>query len=203
MTNAESDILWTLTRKVRVLSQWQIKSTWGGCVLGRLLKEDIISVVETICPTELQLTAPSVTWSPSDPLPDFGALSYAFKKRWRSRSSPLKLLYASRKAHRLVGGFIVDRKPRLSECAHDLHVAAIYLQIRKSEPARAKRWVSEHELYGLGFGQGEGLPDALIRDKHGRVDRHVVVEFAGAYSKRKLETFHDEQASRGLAYELW
>jgi len=147
----------------------------------------------------LILGGPLVQWLPGDELPDFGAVAYRLRRRWREAVEPTEIVVATRKAKRRFGGFGGERWPRPSEISHDVSLAGVYLWYRAYKPEEAECWIGEAQLYTEGWGMGERLPDALIRRNDGDIER--VVEFGGSYRKQKLEAFHREMCE--FPYEIW
>ncbi len=148
---------------------------------------------------EIELDAPILCWRPADADPDFGAAAYRLKTRWTKAPITTPLVFATRSAMAMYGGYIGGRGPRPSEATHDIHLAQVYFRLTEANPKVARRWVSESEQYAEGDGRDERLPDALIRGRRGSPPH--IVEFGGAYSKAKLIEFHRGMSS--FAYELW
>jgi len=147
---------------------------------------------------------PLISWQPGEPVPEFGPVSYLLRKRCRERVVPTLAYLATKKAAKLFGGFSggskgdgVLRHPL--QASHDSAVSACYLGLLKSNPATARRWVSE-EKFEL-RNRGSKLFDAVIVDDSGAPER--VLEVGGEYGVRRLRTIHKECVRRGLRYELW
>jgi hypothetical protein len=213
LTNRDRAILWTLTRKVRILTLSQVARTWwrtetiraraASRRLTLLVKEELLQEDEPLAHPELLLAEPIFRWDPlrGDDEPNFGAVSYRLRSRWKHRVLPTKVFLATKKAVKLFGGDIWDRASRRSEATHDIHLATVYLHHLGSAPEVAEAWVSEHTVLAEGGGQGEKLPDALIRFQSDSQQESFILEFGGAYRKSKLEEFHAAFAHR--RYELW
>lgn len=213
MTECEREILSVLTRRVRVLSLTQLARTWwtpdlrgmrqAQRTLGSLESSGFAARLNTLAHPEIDLESPVLRWSPEHRAPDFGAAAYRLESRWREQPVPVTLVYATSAATRLLGGCIRDRPPRPSETTHDVHVAALYLLVRRRDRRAARAWVGEHELSTLGFGKQTRLPDAMLLRSRGHRGDNLVMEFGGRYSKAKLVGFHEWCAANVLAYELW
>ena len=67
------------------------------------------------------------------------------------------------------------------------------------EPVSAERWIFEEEIRARRGQVSEKLPDALIE----LPDGPRIIEFGGAYGRRKLEAFHEYCAGRELRTEIW
>lgn len=208
VTERDEAIVDALSRRVRVLSVAQAARHWWPhqrhskeSALTRLQALEnqglVTHFVEWAHP-ELPLTRPLLVWTPSDNPPDFGPLSYRLRSRWTKAPRPTTGFIATKAAGSAFAGS-GGRRPRPSEMTHDLHLTAVFLRLLAESPSVAESWVSEAAQYAAGGGRDERLPDALIRTKEGV----TVVEFGGAYSKRKLAEFHEHCAERSLPYELW
>jgi hypothetical protein len=208
LTSRDFEILEVLTQRVRVLSLEQIARTWwatspNGPKLARerrklLAKDSLVDQVEAAAHPELPLSKPVLTWSPGAAEPDLGSASYQLQSRWRASPKPTLFNVASKKAGNRFGGH-GGRMPLGTHRTHDLHMAAVFLLLRRSDPDTAKCWVFEERLRRDGRSKSEKLPDAMIQNGTSR----KVVEFGGAYSKKKLEVFHGYCAGQELPYEVW
>lgn len=107
-------------------------------------------------------------------------------------------MVATKLAGRHFGGS-GGRIPREKEETHDVHLASVFLHFRGRFPEQVKRWVSEAAILRSRDGSSEKLPDAVIEFDSGP----QVVEFGGAYSKEKVQSFHDYCSENSLPYELW
>lgn len=131
-------------------------------------------------------------------VPEFQHLAYLLRSRWTRPLRDTAIVVATASTGARLGGR-GGRQPRRSETTHDLHLAAVYLKLRRENLRLAARWVSEALIQAEGGGQDEKLPDALIRLRSGT----TAIEFGGVYSARKLAEFHEHCASHGFAYEVW
>lgn len=213
LTDRDRAILWTLTRKIRVLTLPQVARTWWGNSqsatataakrLSVLIRAELLEVAEPLAHPELLLTEPQLRWCPdlNADEPNFGAIAYRLSSRWNLPVLPTRVFLASRRAVKLIGGDIWGRRPRRSEATHDIHLATVYLRCLESVPDVAEAWISEHTILAEGGGYGEKLPDALIRFEGKSTRESFILEFGGAYRKPKLEEFHAAFAHQ--SYELW
>jgi hypothetical protein len=197
---AERDILRVLTLRVRVLTLPQISRTWSAFDQVRRVKrleaKSLIARFTAVAHPELPLSRPVLDWTPGASLPEFSKASHTLRSRWNRGAVPTPCVIASVTAGRMFGGH-GGRFPRESEETHDIHLAAVYLKLRKAEPELAASWMHEEEIKAGRSSRKEKLPDAILR-KSGKV-----VEFGGAYRKAKLVAFHEYCAAKGLAYEVW
>jgi hypothetical protein len=207
-SDRDREIIWTLTRKVRVLTVAQLGRTWWSGTadsmgnarkrVRQLEQEGLLRRVTLTTHPELQLKKPVLVWTPGDAMPNFGAVSYRLQSRWTEMPHPTTAAIATSLATRRFGGHIAGRKPRATEATHDIHLSQIYLSLLDHSPKTAKSWLNDDGLYKEGRGRNEKLPDAIIRLGRGE---ELVIEFGGAYSKAKLGEFHEEMKHR--AYEIW
>ena len=201
-------ILETLTRRVRLITVDQAAAAWWWLTvrprsnarkcLRRLEKQGLVEFITVMAMPEIELREPVYEWHPGDSPPDFGRVAYRLRSRWQAPLVPTDAVIATPRAKQLLGGYIGGRKPRRSEATHDVHLTQVYLRLRRTDPDFAAQWVSDAQQYAEGGGKNARLPDAIIRD--GKSIR-MLIEFAGAYSKQKLEAFHG-QAKRH-SYQLW
>lgn len=204
----DRQLLETLTLRIRLVSVAQAaRSFWGHTTapednarrrIAALREAGYVSQLTILSHPELELAVPVLTWQPGVPPPDFGTIAYHLKSRWTERPNPTSVVIATTASANWLGGW-GGRHPRPSEGTHDLHVAAVFLRMLRDAPARARLWQSEAQLLASRRRRGGRLPDAMIvgpREK-------IVIEFGGAYSKRKLAEFHNHCATRRLPYEVW
>ena len=207
LTPRDEDILRILTHRLRLISIQQVARIWwtraqpasAASRLRQLAAAGLVEAMTVMAHPEIELKAPILCWRPSDAEPDFGAASYRLKARWTKAPTATPLVFATREAMAMYGGYIGGRGPRPSEATHDIHLAQVYFRLMDAYPKLADRWVSENQQYAEGGGRDERLPDALIRGRPGSPPR--IVEFGGAYSKAKLIEFHRGMSS--FAYEVW
>lgn len=191
-----------------MLSLTQIAAKWWPpheqserSVKGRLKlleAEGLVMQARVMAHPLIALEAPLVVWKQRSPVPDFGPISYRLKSRWNQTLKLTPIVAASKIAGNWLGGH-GGRLPRTSEASHDLCLAQVYLQLLSGQPERAKKWVSEAELYHRGGGRNQKLPDAVVWGRGVK----TAIEFGGAYSKKKLEDFHAYCEENGFAYEIW
>jgi len=208
LTSRDSELLDTLTRRVRVMSFDQVaRQWWGGqrraleSAARRLTALDAVGLVQLLsgfAHPELPMTAPVAAWRPGEPAPDFGSVSYRLRSRWTEPLRVTKAVIATKLAAAQFGGS-GGRSPRPSELTHDIHLATVFLNLRQTRPDVAQTWQSEADQYAAGAGRDERLPDAIV----GKGRARMAIEFGGAYSKPKVAEFHQHCEERGLGYELW
>jgi len=205
LTTRDQVILETLLFKVRCMTIEQVARTWWPQTqhpeqnakrrLRVLEKSDLVCCFTIVSHPEIELRGPLLRWSPEDPEPDLGALSYRAQNRWTDEYRPIQAVIATEKASRLFGGS-GGRYPRSSEETHDVHLASVYLSYMASNPQLAARW--HHEDIEIAI-PGQKVPDAII----GEADTRIAVEFAGKYSREKLLEFHNYCCTESLPYEVW
>jgi len=208
LSDRDQALIRTLTRRVRFLSIKQAARTyWGRTAdpeesarrrIASLEEAGVLRRFTVLAHPELELDQPEACWQPGGTPPDFGAVSYRLKARWTETVQPTVIVIATEGAGNWMGGH-GGRLPRPSEATHDLHLAAVYLHMLRHAPERARFWKSEAALQAAGAGRNSRLPDAMIS---GRQEK-TVIEFGGAYSKRKLMEFHRHCEDRQLPYEVW
>lgn len=206
MTEAERDILETLTLRIPVLTLAQIERTWfptgaprdGAQTVGALARRGWLGRIPVKAHPELALAAPLATWEPGAPAPRFGPLAYQNRSRWTGAVEQTAVYVATRQAARTYGG-VPGRVGRF-HVTHDIHLAAVYLGLRRRDAAAAGRWVSEKAL--ASEREDDVLPDAELRDAAGHTER--VIEFVGSsYTARRLEDLFADAHARGVPIEFW
>jgi len=209
LTTRDREILETLATKVKLLTVGQVARTWWPKVaepeagasrrLRALEGQGLIESIRIVAHPEIDLTGPLICWAPPDPEPDLGALSYRLNIRWAKPFVVTAAVIATRKTANHFGGDGA-RYPKEAEQNHDVHLSTVYLRIRETNPLWAQHWISEQRIKrSRPDAYGEKLPDAKVQ--FGDVDR--IVEFGGAYSKDKLQSFHAWCVKKSIPYEIW
>ena len=213
LTARDMEILHCLTERCRVFSIPQLERTWwqgqtNGALNARARMEKLeakgyVELREKLVREELMLSGPEITFSPGDPLPEFGTFSWQCRKRWENREIiPTELVWATEKTKKELNGSVGGRPPRSSEVSHDLMLSKVFLWYREHEPEIASNWVHEDKLrteLGHDAARGE-FPDALIRTSED-TPPILAIELAGAYRKEKLLAWH--AANCHTPYAIW
>jgi hypothetical protein len=200
----EREMLATLARCVRLFTVDQIARTWfnsrkvARARLKTLEAAGYARMRDALIHPELALEGPVVAWRPTQPTPPFGRIAHRLRTRWTKVVAPETVVVISEGAATQFGGLPAPPL-RTDELGHDAHLASVYLRYRRTEPELARTWVGERIIKKSRGARGGPVPDASVRD--GRSRRFI--EFAGAYSKDRLETFHEFCAASQTAYELW
>ncbi len=201
----DRQIITTLARFVRVLSVAQIGAFWwprakdparnAGLRMVALQRTGLVEVESFMAHPLLRLKKPKATWQPGLVKPDLAKAGKWLRARWSKAdvSTPCVIATSEAGVHFAGHG---GRSPRDSEVTHDIHLAAVYLNMIKELPTRAQSWVSEA---ALPKGQGIKVPDAIVQDGL----YQTAVEFGGQYGNQKLEGFHEYCAKKNLGYEIW
>lgn len=208
LSDRDTAILTVLTRRVRVLAEYQLARQWWSHAadppasarksLRRLVDAGLLREGVGMAHPMLPMTSPVLSWSPDTPMPDSESGSYRLQSRWKLGRQSTRWYAATQSAGSLMGGF-GGRAPRASELTHDIHLAELYLRLLARDAARAASWTSETDLFKIGLGRNQRLPDAIIRNGNS----WLVLEFGGAYPASKLREFHGFCEYHGLAYEIW
>lgn len=208
LTERDREVLRALSLKVPVLSLEQVARGWWGegrsaleGARGRakkLVGAGLIVVELRLVHPEIDLPEPVLRWEPGDPTPPFGKLSYRLRSRWGRAHRLAPLCRATAAGARQFGG-VGGPHPRPLQLSHDLHVGALYVQIRCLRPELVDSWIGEVELRRRGL-RGK-LPDAALVDGSGGIER--ILEFGGAYGPERLRADHAFCEAQGYPYELW
>ena len=206
-TRRDLDIVETLTRRVRVLSLTQISAIWWTAAgshrvtrrhLRRLVSGDLVvrTTVNTVAVQSVD--RPLFNWRPGKREPDHRRVSSDARSRWNRAPVPTEVYLASRRAANLFGS-TAGHLPRVEQIDHDLLLAEVYVLYRRDRPAEADRWIGEDTLPKAGYLIKD--PDAFLVSRDGVTTR--VIESAGAYSSKQIESFHQHCLEQSLPYELW
>ena len=196
------DLMEALCCKVRVLSEGQIVRAWSQPTVNEtvstLIQADMLHSERWSVVLPLIGGSPIVIWRPNQPCPDTWMLSQHFRGRWNRQLASTTVFMATERAGRLFGSRS-GHQIREFERSHDLLLAEVYLLYRKRLPQLAAAWVGEDSLPIAQ--RGIKNPDAFLFD-----DSHTprrVIESAGSYSQKQVETFHRYCATARIPYELW
>ena len=203
----EYDILQTLALRVRLMSPRQANRIWlpgfqserdlRQC-LDQLVTAGLLQQWVVNAHPPLQPQNPLAAWSPGAPEPDWNDVSRRARQRWAKPATPTDVFAASKQTANLFGGN-THGLPPVEHRDHDLLLSDAYVAYRKHWPAYSARWIGEDFLSKAGFQIKD--PDAFLIADDGKPLR--VVESAGRYTPKQVESFHDHCASLEVPYELW
>ncbi len=197
-------VLIILTWELRVASEAQLASRLGLTLtqlrqlVHRLSKHGLVTSWRTTT-LRLDLQGPLASYGRGDDQPDFRALAWQLRKRWReSPRIPTRVCWATSAATHLVGG-VGGRLRQPLQLDHDLGVAEIWAR-RSGEPDL--KWISEDIFRNWFLREARTkVPDALLVDESGKQVKRVL-EYGGQYSAQRLEDFHRYWSAR-TPYEIW
>ena len=205
-TELEIEIMTVLTCQVRVLSEQQLVRGWqklhsmetlafsvARLNAARLIRFEKWSVVLPVIGS-----APMFTWKPGENEPDTWPLSKQARSRWDRSESNVLVYQATEHAGRIFGSRS-GHNTRVIERRHDLLLAEVFVLYRLQLPNLAEYWVGEDTLPMAE--RGVKNPDAFLLDDNYRPRR--VIESAGSYSQKQMDTFHEYCRQCHLPYELW
>lgn len=204
----DSEILSTLTQKVRLLSLDQVARTWWGGTktpeanarrrMAQLTTRGFVERLRVNARPELPLDEPVATWAPGESPPNFGRIAYRLQTRWNEAPRPTLIYVATSKTAKEFGG-VGGKHVKPLQASHDLHVSALYLRLLSIDQAEASAWLSEDTL--APFRRHEKLPDAVLAD--GPTKPRLVIEFGNGYDRNRVAAFHEDCSDRLLPYEIW
>ncbi len=205
-TELETEIMTALACKVRVLSEQQLVRGWekhhstetlafsvGRLNAARLIRSEKWSVVLPAIGS-----APLFTWKPGETEPDTWPLSKQVRSRWNRSESTVRVYQATERAGRLFGSRS-GHNTRVFERRHDLLLSDVFVLYRLRLPELGQCWVGEDALPMAE--RGVKNPDAFLLDDEYQPRR--VIESAGSYSQKQVDTFHEYCRQCRLPYELW
>jgi hypothetical protein len=210
LTQRDQDIVQALASQVRVLSLEQIANHWWPNSKSKeeLARKRLAILVDAGFLSSWRLTAaplpdivePVLTWRPGLCEPDLGSAAWTLQSRWKEAARPQRCFLATRNASGLFGGRASGHPKKEFQVSHDLGVAAMYLRIRLTRPQLITKWIGEDVL--APYRKGQKLPDAVIATSP-QTPPQLVLEFGGAYDKKRLVSFHQDCQQRLLPYEVW
>lgn len=210
LTDRDSEIVSTLAARVRLFTLNQIARTWWASskhshdqARKRLkqLEDELLLRRLRLTVVELhELSSPIVTWAPGQDQPNLGSAAWKMQSRWHATPRPVSAYIATKAAAKQFGGAATGRLKHHYQATHDIGVAEMYLQLRKSRADLIQYWVGEDIL--APHRRRQKLPDAVIASLPGATPQ-LVLEFGGAYDKARLLAFHQECSANALPYEIW
>jgi len=192
---------WQLLRatatSIRVIAPHQLARWWGTSVssarrsLKALAAGNFLHEVQVRARRIPPIESPLLRWSPGDPNPHFGKLSYQAKDRFRTIPPIQTTAYHCTKttlAQFSVPGQVGIKR---SQASHDLGLTEAYLYALQRWPLFTQRcWVGEN-VYSNQRGHGEKVEDAQFVNPHtGEV--LIAVEYAGTYPPERFEALHHQ-----------
>ena len=205
VTPRDQELLVALTRCVRMLSTRQTTLLWrkplgSRWVLRRLRQLAAAQLIQlhTINIRELIPMTPLFRWKPGNSEPEFREVANRARTRWPKAAQPTMVCVASPMTANMMGSAACNL-PRLEQRDHDLLLAEVFERYHAENPNVTDQWQGEHTRPKAGYRIKD--PDVFLSDSHGRVIQ--VIESAGCYSARQVESFHDYCAECSLPYELW
>ena len=205
-TDIELDIVKSLARGVQMLTALQIGRIWleqdssaesvqlmRPLVAARLVQQAIVVAHPALHPKR-----PILTREPGKPDPNYSRISERILGRW-NQPSVVTLVYWASPRTANISGCSVAHLRNVTHRDHNLLLSDVYAYYRVVRPCLAVSCIGENSLPKAGYRIKD--PDAFLMDEDGSVLR--VVESAGCYSARQVESFHDYCAECSLPYELW
>ena len=206
-TDRDLDVVDTLTRRVSLLAIEQIAEIWWPSAdhlrivrrrLRRLTTAELLRRTIVNVHPLLDLARPLVCWNGNAAEPNFERASQRARNRWTQPAIPTEVYSATRAAANLFGS-TARQLPNLNHRDHDLLLAQVYVLYRTTRRTQARQWIGEDALPKAGYRIKD--PDAFLVDDAGRVFR--VIESAGHYGTKQIESFHQHCVESALPYELW
>lgn len=206
LTDRDQDLLESLTGRVRLMTRQQVKAAWSQSKavgnndrwVERLWSAGLLERHWINAHPLLAVDQPLFAWKPGTVDPDVQAIASKSRDRWQQAARPVQVYVASRLLANLFGS-TARGLPKPGHRDHDLRLATVFVHYRIHRPRLASLWIGEHVLTKAGYRIKD--PDAFLRDAQGRVLR--VIESAGHYDVRQVESFHEHCLENDLPYELW
>lgn len=208
MNEAQQLLMTALCFQVRVFDLGQvarccaISPSQAESLTAPLAKRGLISRIRLRVRPLAPPSGPLVRWKPGGPRPHAGRISYHAKERYRSRSvEEITAIVPTGLALDIFGA--PKRKPFRRECAdHDLGVTEMWLYAYRRWPKVVRRcWQGEDQYVGERL-KYEKVEDARLINPRTE-EPWMVFEYAGAYRKDRVESFHDYMEEQDLPYWLF
>ncbi len=210
LTSRDCEILDHLSTAVRLFSLDQIARTWWRDSVDQArLAEDRIRLLahagwverySVLVRPMPEIVAPVACWQPGLRPADFGQIAWRVQSRWKNGPRKCLVVVASSRATKLRTGKPARKIKQYFQLTHDLGVAETFLRFRETRPTEATLWKGEGIISPLR--RKKKVPDAIIAGDFIWPPR-LVVEFAGSYSRERIQVFHWFCEKEQLAYELW
>lgn len=200
MHETAEELLHLLTRCVRLLTREQVEDLRMTHASERVVAAGLALRVRVRCSPRLQLHAPLIAWEPGMRCPNFSQCSYCARSRWYESARPTVAYVASARGGAVFGGRGGPLKNPL-QATHDVHVAEVLMQLKRTDADLAADWIGEDAMDLYPQLRDGRRPDAMILHSNGAVRR--AIEFCGHYTKQTIADFHRHCSNRGWAYDLW
>ena len=210
ITPRDRQVLDALCNRVRVLSLTQIACAWWSGVrdaergaalrLSKLAEVDLVRCWSVLARPLPLIHGPELSWSPGEPDPDFGAVAWALQSRWTEGPGATPVYVGTKRSAGILGGRAVGQPKAPLQATHDLGVGEMFVRVLLDRPELLPRWVGEDVLKP--YRKNQKLPDAVIADGPA-ANPELVLEFGGAYDKRRVTAFHRDCERRQVPYEVW
>jgi hypothetical protein len=210
LTSRDSEILDHLSTSVRLFSLDQIARAWWGNSedpqkladerMLRLARAGWVERYSVLVRPLPKITAPVACWRPGKSAADFGKVAWRVQSRWKKGSRKCLVVVASDRTTKSRLGKSARGIRQYFQLTHDLGVAETFLRFRETRPEEATLWRGEGMIASLR--RKRKVPDAIISGDTIWPPK-LIVEFAGAYARRRIEVFHWFCEKERLAYELW
>lgn len=199
LTETMTEIITTLTTKVRLMTTDQLAQAWFSSLkrpkesanrAARKLTSDGLASKSKAMVAYVDATAPMASWKP-DAMPKqaWETISYANQKRWNIPPLATTILTPTNLARSQFGG--VKRSIRQAEISHDVTVTSVYLSLPTNQK---QNWVLEDCLADEFNGK---RPDAVIQ-----VAPPILIDVIGrGYSAAKIENIWNQFSNQHV--ELW
>ncbi len=210
LTSRDCEILDHLSTAVRLFSLDQIAHAWWSDAddprkladerIRRLARAGWVERYSVHVRPMPKIMAPVACWRPGQLAADFGQIAWQVQSRWKTGPRKCLVVVASGRTTKSRIGKPARKIRQYFQLTHDLGVAETFLRFRESRPAEATLWKGEGSISSLR--RKRKVPDAIIAGDTIWPPR-LVVEFAGAYARKRIEGFHRFCEMEQLAYELW
>ncbi len=210
LTERDDQILRALSCCVRLFSVDQVGLAWWQGAkqpttlakkrLNELAKGGFVTA-ERAFARRLKFPHKAISsWSPGDTTPNHASVAWKLQSRWTDAPRMVAVFTASELTSKRHIGKRANRLKRAFQLSHDLGTSDIFVAFYRKNPSVLSSWWSE-DHYATAR-RGKKLPDAILNDTPTWPPK-LVLEFGGAYSKRRVTAFHDALSREKIPYEIW
>ncbi len=210
LTERDDQILRALSCCVRLFSVDQVGLAWWPGTkqptslakkrLNELAKGGFVTA-ERAFARRLKFPHKAISsWSPGETTPNHASIAWKLQSRWTDAPRMVAVFTASELTSKRHIGKRANRLKRAFQLSHDLGTSDIFVAFYRKNPSVLYSWWSE-DHYATER-RGTKLPDAILNDTPTWPPK-LVLEFGGAYSKRRVTAFHDALSREKIPYEIW
>jgi hypothetical protein len=169
--------------------------------MQKLAEHGLVAAIQVFAQSPPDVTHPLCTWSPGEPLPHAGRISYRAKKRYRNKTPKHMTAYVpTNRALRLYGVSArgANDRPAVrfkpAQTSHDLGLSAVFTEHHSRWPADS--FIGE-DLFEK-RGHGEKVEDALVLGPER--EPLLAIDFLAQYGPARITALSKDLADREIRF---